>query len=121
VVFLRIFVSTSVVFQQQTTSQKNARHLQVRLGGGFRGPGPRANVGLEKAVSKEAAFFCLRLADSSQPVIDRGRDFVGRVLLNKMTASDAYFRLIREAAAILSLRTGQNCARLSVDEQLRNI
>ncbi len=58
--FLRIFTTTSVVFQQQLDFVKNARHLQVRLGGGFRGPGPRANVGLEKAVSQEAAFFCLR-------------------------------------------------------------
>jgi hypothetical protein len=38
---------------------RKKRHLQVRLGGGIRGPGPRANVGLEKAVSKEAAFFLL--------------------------------------------------------------
>ena len=31
---------------------------------GIRGPGPRAHVGLEKAVSKEAAFFCPRFATS---------------------------------------------------------
>ena len=56
--FLRIFTSQRSPFSNNWWLRENARHLHVRLGGGFRGPGPRANVGLEKAVSKEAAFFC---------------------------------------------------------------
>lgn len=48
------------------------KHLQVRLGGGIRGPGPRANVGLGKAVSQEAAFFLLRFQQQTQEAGDSG-------------------------------------------------
>ena len=120
--FLRIFTSISVAFEQQTDCAEDARHLQVRLGGGFRGPGPRANVGLEKAVSQEAAFFCLRFTSplpyplTAKPRINRGRDFFRRVFLNEMAASDGHFGLIREIAAKLSLFSRQDCSGLGVDE-----
>jgi len=59
----------------ESTSAKHT-YLQVRLGGGFRGPGPRAYVGLDKAASLKPLFFGVASCESC---VDRPDDPAGSV------------------------------------------
>src|SRR5260370_38091897 len=52
------------------------------------------------------------------PIREGGADFVRRILLDKVQALDRDLALIRPFAAEVALTTGQDRARLGIDEEL---
>ena len=55
-------ISANLTFSKRSLCTTNdcvagKKYLQVRLGGGIRGPGPRANVGLEESGFERSRFF----------------------------------------------------------------
>src|SRR5208282_2520927 len=60
-----------------------------------------------------------RFSDRFVPVGEGASYLVRRIFLDEVDALDRYLALIRPLAAVLALRSGQDGARIGVDEQPR--